>query len=92
MLARIDCVFDQDDGQIKTTARSGRRPELILSVYSSAFICAIPTCCPDVTKQLQSQHLSGLFDKYVGRALEWLLVNTKPVMYNEQVRVHAQRL
>ncbi|KIZ06068.1 Dynein gamma chain, flagellar outer arm [Monoraphidium neglectum] len=37
------------------------------------------------TDATQSQHLSGLFDKYVGRALEWLRVNTKPVMYNEQV-------
>jgi hypothetical protein len=33
----------------------------------------------------QAQVLSGLFNKYIGRALEWLRVNARPVMYNEQV-------
>lgn len=33
----------------------------------------------------QAQQLSALFDKYVGRMLEWLRVTARPVMYNEQV-------
>jgi hypothetical protein len=40
---------------------------------------------PRQNHHAQSQQLSALFDKYVGRVLDWVRVTARPVMFNEQV-------
>jgi len=45
----------------------------------------LPSNPPPPPPTRQSQQLSALFDKYVGRILDWLRVTAKPMMFNEQV-------